>query len=108
MRIKPFFKGERATKILKAFLINAFVAALLSTIIVEVRRDLDNEKTIVSQFIDSLVQTFDPNPFRTDFRKMVYTFFTGFIVSVLLYNFLYLLIGFGGGMVATKKIPQYF
>ena len=66
MRIKPFFKGERATKILKAFLINAFVAALLSTIIVEVRRDLDNEKTIVSQFIDSLVQTFDPNPFKPD------------------------------------------
>ena len=48
MRIKPFFKGELATKIFKAFLINAFVAALLSTIIVEVRRDLDNEKTTVA------------------------------------------------------------
>ena len=101
-------KHDRATDIFKAFLINSFVAALLATIIVEVRRDLDHDKSGVFQFVDDIVSTFDPNPFRTDSRKMFYTFVTGFVVSLLLYNLLYVLIGFGGGMITPKKRAKYF
>ena len=101
-------KHDRATDIFKAFLINSFLAALLATIIVEVRRDLDQDKSGVFQIVDDIVSTFDPNPFRTESRKMFYTFITGFVVSLLLYNMLYLLIGFGGGMITPKKRAKYF
>ena len=101
-------KHERATDIFKAFLINSFVAALLATIIVEVRRDLDQDKSGVFQVVDDIVSTFDPNPFRTSARKMFYTFATGFVVSLILYNVLYVLIGFGGGMITPKKHIKYF
>ena len=101
-------KHDRATDIFKAFLINSFLSALLATIIVEVRRDLDQDKSGVFQFVDDIVSTFDPNPLRTESRKMFYTFVTGFLVSLLLYNLLYVLIGFGGGMITPKKRAKYF
>ena len=44
MAFKPLFKGMRATNILIAFILNAFVAALIATIIVEVRTDMNKNK----------------------------------------------------------------
>ena len=103
-----FLKHDRATDIFKAFLINALIAAFLSTIVVEVRRDLDDHKTGVFQFVEKIVSPFDPNPLRSEVRKMFYTFIAGFIVSLILYNLLYVLIGFGGGMAASRKKVNYF
>ena len=101
-------RHERTTDIFKAFVINSFITAFLATIVIEVRRDLDQDKSGVFQFVDDIVSTFDPNPFRTESRKMFYTFITGFVVSLLLYNMLYVLIGFGGGMITPKKRAKYF
>ncbi|MAH20722.1 MAG: hypothetical protein CMB96_04725 [Flavobacteriaceae bacterium] len=101
-------KHSRATNIFKAFLINAFVAALVATIIVEVRRDLNEDKSGIFQIIHNIASRFDSNPFKTAPRKMFYTFITGFVVSLIIYNILYVLIGFGGGMIANKKQAKYF
>lgn len=101
-------KHDRATDIFKAFVINSFITAFLATIVVEVRRDLDQSKSGVFQLVDDIVSTFDPNPLRTETRKMFYTFVTGFLVSLLLYNILYVLIGFGGGMTTTRRHHKYF
>lgn len=108
MAFKPLFKGMRATNILIAFILNAFVAALIATIIVEVRTDMNKNKTAVFKFIDDIVERFDPNPFKTEFRKMIYTFIAGFFVSLIVYNVLYVLIGYGGGMLAMKRPSKYF
>ena len=108
MAFKPLFKGMRATRLLIAFILNAFVAALIATIIVEVRTDMNKNKTPVFKFIDDIVERFDPNPFNTEFRKMIYTFIAGFFVSLIVYNILYVLIGYGGGMLATKRPSKYF
>lgn len=70
------------------------------TIIVEVTRNLDTNKTHVAKFINRIVERFDPDPFRTEFRKTVYMFIAGFVVSIIVYDILFLLIGFGGGMIA--------
>ena len=108
MVFKPLFKGMRATNLLTAFILNAFVGALVATIIVEVRRDMDNNKTAVFKFVDHIVDRFDPDPFKTEFRKMLYTFIAGFFGSLIVYNILFITIGYGGGMIASKKLSKYF
>jgi hypothetical protein len=78
MAFKPIVKGMLATNFLTAFILNAFVGALVATIIVEVRRDMDKNQTAVFKFVDRIVERFDPDPFKTEFRKMIYTFIAGF------------------------------
>lgn len=108
MAYKPVFSGMLATNILTAFILNAFVGALVATIVVEVRRDMDRKETPILGFFAKIIESVDPNPFKTEFRKMVYTFIAGFFTSIVIYNALYLLIAFGGGMLATNRPPKYF
>ena len=108
MAFKPLFKGMRATNLLTAFVLNAFVGALIATIIVEVRRDLDYHQTAVFKFVDRVVERIDPDPFKNEFRKAIYTFIAGFFVSLVVYNILFMFIGYGGGMIASPKLSKYF
>jgi len=102
----PLIKSFRATTLSKAFLINAFVSAVIATVIVEVRQSLEQGKgTIYS----GLKQVFTgDNPFNTEVKKIRTTFFVGFIVAFMVYNLLYLLMAFGGGMISSKSLESYF
>ena len=101
-------KNSQETSIFKAFLINAFITALIATLIVKIRRDLDDHHTGIFRFFDKVVSLFDPDPLRSDTRKLFYTFLTGFLLSLILYNVLFILIGFGGGMLTNKRHHNYF
>lgn len=103
----PIFKGLRNTTILKAFIFNSISAALIATIIVETRYGMDSQKSFVGKFLNKVIGFFNPNPFDTEIHKMIYTFITGFFVSLIVYHLLYFITGFGDGMGAGKKFPYF-
>ena len=77
----PWIKGFRATSIQKAFLLNAIAAALISSIavIVKDRLDATTKLAYMEKFKVVLIVTF--------------------IASLIVYYLLFLLFGFGGGML---------
>lgn len=102
----PLTKAFRATTIFKAFIINAFLSALIATIIVEVRYAIDSGK---GQLYNSIRNTFNSNNLWNDeLSKTRFTFVIGFLVTLFLYNILYIFIGYGGGLLTTKTSKQYF
>ena len=90
----PLTKAFRATTIFKAFLINAFLSALIATIIVEVRHAIDSGK---GQLYNSIRNTFNGgNPWNDELSKTRSTFIIGFLVTIYLYNILFIFIEYGG------------
>ena len=79
----PWFKGFRATNIRKAFILNAFAAALVSSVAVIVKDRLDTQTKLgyMDKYKIVLVVTF--------------------IASLLVYYILFILFGFGGGMLVN-------
>lgn len=75
-------KGFKATTIRKAFLLNALAAALISSIAVLVKDRLDAETKMA--YMD----------------KFKVVLIITFIASLIVYNILAILFGFGGGMLA--------
>ena len=102
----PVTKAFRATTIFKAFLINAFLSALIATIVVEVRHAIDSGK---GQLYNSIRNTFNGgNPWNDELSKTRSTFIIGFLVTLFLYNILYIFIEYGGGLLTSKTNKQYF
>ena len=102
----PLTKAFRATTIFKAFLINAFLSALIATIIVEVRHAIDSGK---GQLYNSIRNTFNGgNPWNDELSKTRSTFIIGFLVTLFLYNILYIFIEYVGGLLTSKTSKQYF
>ena len=77
-------KGLRATTIKKAFLLNAIAGALIASVAVIVKDRLDAKTKLV--YAD----------------KFVVVLIITFISAIIVYNMLYLLFGFGGGMLVAK------
>ena len=103
----PLTKSFRATTLFKAFLINAFVSAIIATIIVEVRYTIESGKGDLYEYIREIFnsgQEYGTN----ELSKVRSTFLIGFLVTLFLYNALYVLIAYGGGSVAPNKMASYF
>ena len=102
----PLIKGFRTTTIFKAFLVNAFLSALIATIAVEVRHVIDSGK---GQLYESIRNTFNGgNPWNDELSKIRSTFVIGFLVTLFLYNALYVLIEYGGGLLTSETNHKYF
>ena len=97
----PLIKGFRATTIFKAFLINAFLSALIATIVVEVRYIIEYGKGSTYENIRKFFN--GGNDFVGDLDKVTSTFAIGFFVTILLYNILYILIEYGGGLLTPSN-----
>jgi hypothetical protein len=80
----PIFKNFRATNRKKAFLLNALCGALITIIAIETKSALDR------------IPTLEKIPAAKAFITMIATFISALIVYVILY----ILFGFGGGMLA--------
>ena len=79
----PLIRGFHATNIKKAFLLNAIAAALIASVAVIVKDRLDAKTTLV----------------YTD--KFTVVLIITFIYAIIVYNILYLVFGFGGGMLTN-------
>ena len=98
----PLIKSFRATTIFKAFLINAFLSALIATIIVEVRYIIEYGKGPIYEHIRRFLN--GGNDFATAINKVTSTFVIGFLVTMLIYNTLYIFIEYGGGLVSPEGV----
>ena len=87
----PLIENIRGTTLFVAFVLNSIAAAFISTMIVEIR---------LSQSRNGPVGVYN--------NKMLTTFVIGLISTFLVYNFMYLLIGFGSSMCATKQVVPYW
>ena len=84
--------GLRGSTLFVAFALNSVVAALVSTIIVEIR----------------LGQKRCNGLWTSDLCKAGLTFAAGFISTFLVYNTMYYLVGYGSSLTATKfPIPYW-
>ena len=85
-------RGLRGTTLSVAFALNSVVAALVSTIIVEIR---------LGQLDGNGLGDFDS-------RKALLTFAAGFLITFIVYNAMYFLVGYGSSLTATKyRIPYW-
>ena len=84
--------GLRGTSLSMAFAINSVVTALISTIIVEIR----------------LGQKEGKGPWNFESSKAGITFGAGFLITLLVYNTMYFLIGYGSSLTATESRVPYW
>ena len=75
-------KGLRSTTYTKAFILNAIATALIALVAVEMKSALGNKKTDIDPIAQALIN-----------------FVVTFITAISVYFLLYLIFGFGGGML---------
>lgn len=98
----PVFKNFQTTSLFKAFIINAIVAALISTLTIEFRLKLENEKS------DYYVYTsrFFRNSKLSEFHKILSVFTLSFLISFFIYHLMCFLFAYGGGMLSNAKFQK--
>lgn len=87
--IFPLFHHLTATTFLKAFILNAIAASLIATLSIQTR-----------EYLDQLGRKAKGGWNLSDFTKSLIVLFVSFVSSLFVYFFLFLVAGFGGGMLA--------
>lgn len=100
----PFVNTFYATTVFKAFILNAIAVALIATFAVEIRRELNDVKGQFYMFV---------NPFfagskMTERQKAVVVALASFLGAILVYHIMYVVVGFGGGMLTNSTNPPFF
>jgi hypothetical protein len=80
----PLIKGLRSTTYTKAFILNAIATALIALVAVEMKGILTSQSLQLDPIVQGLI-----------------TFIATFTTAILVYFLLYLIFGFGGGMIAS-------
>lgn len=102
----PIIKNFYATTIFKAFVLNALAVALISTFAVEIRKALNDTKGWFYLFV---------NPFfggngndLNEKQKSIVVALSSFVGAMLVYVLMFLLFGFGGGLLSSgAKLPFF-
>jgi len=100
----PVVKNFYATSIFKAFILNAIAVALIATMAIELRKELNDVKGRFYLFVNPL---FAGNEL-TERQKAIVVAIASFIGAILVYHFMFFIFGFGGGMLTTNiRVPYY-
>ena len=83
----------RATRIWKAFLLNAIVLACIATLSIELRRYLD-----IQEETKGLSTT----------RKVIITMLGTFLIGIIIYVIIRSIFGFGEGLLACEPFSRSF
>ena len=86
----PLVKGFFATTYFKAFILNAITVAIIAALSIEVRSYLDYVGRKAKGGWD-----------LSDSAKTLIVFVSAFSVAIVVYVSLYVLVGFGGGMLTS-------
>ena len=101
----PLTKKFRSTNLFNAFILNSIIAAIISALLVELRLQLqDNKKTVLKDYITSI---FKVDNLR-DYQKVITVFIAGIFVSFMVYNIMYYLVSYGGGMLVDSMNVKYW
>ena len=95
MSFFPIIKSFKATSYFKAFLLNAIVGAIICVMAIELRLRLEDEKTVYYGFWARVYNEKKLN----NWHKLFTTLFITFIVSIVVYHFMYFMFLFGGGQL---------
>lgn len=101
----PLTNNLRATTLFKAFILNALAAAFIASFAIEIRIRLSNDKDNLYILLNEWI------PGKQINKDVLYfvTFIVSFVACLIVYNILYLLFMYGGGMIASRvKKPSYF
>ena len=98
------FKG---TDMFKAFLLYSFVGALAASLAVHIRLQIDQNQYGFRSWIDNTFNISKKQNIRGSWFRLLFAVIITFFVTLFIYHLMYLLIGFGAGMVAPKKLPNY-
>jgi len=85
--IFPIFKGLRATSIFRAFILNAICIAIIAVFTVEI-------KDVIDQY---------ENNIHSKSLRVFILFLLSLLVAIMSYGFMWMLFGFGGGMITSTK-----
>lgn len=88
----PLIKNFKSTNIFKAFLLNSITSTIIIVLAIEVnfmisKRNVDNEKENKTNEENNILMV------------VIITFFT----TIIAYSIMYLIFGFGGGMITIYK-----
>jgi len=95
MSFFPLIKSFKATSYFKAFLLNAIVGAIICVMAIELRLRLEDEKTVYYGFWS---RVYNEKKLNT-WHKLVATLLITFVVSIVVYHFMYFMFLFGGGQL---------
>ena len=99
----PVIKTFYATTVFKAFVLNAIAVALIATFAVEIRRELNDVK---GQFY-LFVNPFFAGSTMTERQKATVVALASFLGAILVYHIMYIIFGFGGGMLTNVTNPPF-
>ena len=94
----PIFE-YRSINILRAFILYSLVGAIIYTIAIEVRLLLQDTRSQLYKTLSPLTKEKGINKFH----QLIASFIITFIVTITIYHIMYFLIGWGGGMIVSKK-----
>jgi len=100
----PVLKNFYATSIFKAFILNAIAVALIATMAVELRKELNDVKGRFYLLVNPLFQGNE----LTERQKAIVVAIASFLGAILVYHFMYFLFGFGGGMLTSNVNSPYY
>ena len=89
----------RGTTFVRAFFLYALVAALAATFAIEIRLQLENKDSKLFKIIAPLT----PESGISHLHKLIAATLITFGTSVIIYHLMYIIFGWGGGMVLDKN-----
>ena len=90
-RYLPLISGFKATDFFKAFVLNSLVIAVIAALSIETRLYLGREGVLWAANKQTLAEA----------TKFSVTLLTSFLIALLVYHIMYIIFGYGAGMLVT-------
>ena len=94
----PLIKHFRSTTYSRAFILNAIATAAIAAFAIEMRLALDDKYSKVHGYFNNILMKEE----LTESDKMLIVFGTAFLGALLVYHFMYMFVGYGGGLIAPS------
>ena len=95
--IFPLTTDFRGTTLLKAFILNAISVAIVSALSIQVR-----------EYLDDMSKEVKGSWYLSDSIKTIIVLISAFTVALVVFFSLWLLLGFGGGLISSKKLSPLY
>jgi hypothetical protein len=108
LKLFPVIPNFRATNLLNAFILNAILAAIIATLSVELRHELEDKRSSTYVFFNHLFGNFTKMANLDETQKILIVFMSTVLCAIISYHLMYFLFLYGGGMLVSHKKFSYF
>ena len=98
----PITRIFSANSYFKAFMLNAIIGAIITSLTIELRIILENKTSSYYGFWSSIYQSSKLN----EFHKLSISLIAAFIMSIFTYNIFYVLFLYGGGQLSNVNLTS--